>query len=268
MILGSLTIIVGFLLWVKSLLVFSEILWLRKANRVVEEIWTIVKTEELNEDQKTKVIEMHKFFHCPKNTLSEKMNASQRTLVKLLKRVLKIRPLILFLSIIMIFQKSFFFFWIGAVSLLFANCIELIYMYYFSPVLGYSRGQMEEEAILKKVNIVSTKFKKTPPTFVGRRKFIKDYFLLLLLILFSFGGIYSGVFSIDEKQFKGVCKETWFLDLFYFSVVAMATVGYGDISPNENYWIPKFFVSVQIISSFLVIVGMVSIISIKGNQNE
>lgn len=268
MILSVLTISTAILVVIKSFIVLSEVMWLRKANLVIEEIWIVVKKDNLSTEEKSEVEKKHHFFHSAKRTISERLNISQATIAKYLRRILKIRPLIFILSGIMFLQESFPIFWIGSISLILGILSEILYMYYYSPILGYARGQMEKEAISKGVNIIPTKYKKTPPTFIGRRKFIRDYFILLFFVMISFGGTYSGIYHIDNSQFSGVCKESYFLDLLYFSVVTMTTVGFGDISPNGNYWIPKVFVSLQIISSFLLIVGMISVISIKGNQNE
>jgi len=147
---------------------------------------------------------------------------------------------------------------------LIANFVELSYMYLYSPVLGYSRAHMEEEAIRKEIKIVPTKFGISSAEIIRKRGFIKDYFLLLFLIYISFGGLYTGIYHIDNTQFNGVCKGTYWLDMFYFSAVTMATVGFGDISPAD--WIPKLLVTLQIIFSFLGIFGIISIISIKGNE--
>jgi len=73
---------------------------------------------------------------------------------------------------------------------------------------------------------------------------LNKYLALYFLLLFVFAFFYYLIGS----EFKGL---SGFDDAIYLSIVTATTLGFGDITPNS--WIAKLLVSVQVLSSVLLV---------------
>lgn len=84
------------------------------------------------------------------------------------------------------------------------------------------------------------------------------YFFIITLsfITLNFTIVYGQLYLFDHNSFKGVNPENVFVDLYYYSVVTFATVGYGDITPNSYY--AKFACTIEIFHSLLFLIFIIS----------
>ncbi|NUB09439.1 two pore domain potassium channel family protein [Azospirillum sp. Vi22] len=109
--------------------------------------------------------------------------------------------------------------------------------------------------------------------FQARR--IKLCLMLLMLVVCGYASVYyaadniagGGGFSKCEKDESGevICQKTSAADSLYFSVVTSATVGFGDISPRNDFM--KLLVSTQILTSFWLITFVLQVI-ISGHGRD
>lgn len=93
------------------------------------------------------------------------------------------------------------------------------------------------------------------------------YINLLIAFILSFASIYYNLYQIDKTNF--ICNNNHFgiIDSIYFSIVTLATVGYGDISPNSN--IAKILVSIEILASIFMLIFLASTyMNKKMKENE
>lgn len=59
-------------------------------------------------------------------------------------------------------------------------------------------------------------------------------FVAYLLLAFSFGLVYRMLFFWNHESFKGLTDPPGMGELAYFSLVTIATLGYGDIIPSSH----------------------------------
>jgi len=116
------------------------------------------------------------------------------------------------------------------------------------------------------------------------KHFILVFAVLVTAVVFTFAGIYSGLQHLSEsnfqsetgikdtsKAFDGIAhsKLNPFgppLELIYFSVVTMATVGYGDIRPANL--VARLFVSSQICVNIMLFVFLLTTFSMTMDPEE
>lgn len=95
-----------------------------------------------------------------------------------------------------------------------------------------------------------------------------DYYIDLLIgLIISYASIYYNLYQINSSNF--VCPHNHFgiVDSIYFSVVTLATVGYGDIVPNSN--IAKLVVCSEILAGIFVLIFLASVyINIKIREEK
>lgn len=72
----------------------------------------------------------------------------------------------------------------------------------------------------------------------SRSKFVKKFVLgisiFLLISILGFAAAFYGVYKGNSDSFSGLCEDKGSiqLQLIYFSIITIATVGYGDITPK------------------------------------
>ena len=79
------------------------------------------------------------------------------------------------------------------------------------------------------------------------RKYIR-YYLLIILI---FGILFYSIYHLDPNSFYPSDGSLKFYDFFYFSVVTITTLGYGDIHPESLTG--KILVSMEVLISILIL---------------
>lgn len=96
-------------------------------------------------------------------------------------------------------------------------------------------------------------------------EFAKIFAWLLVLVVVGYTGIYTGLSTLlgTENSFNGV-SNSWKrpLDLLYFSVVTLATVGFGDISPKPDAVVVRLAVASQIMNGFSLVVFLLTSFSL------
>src|SRR5205085_12439057 len=80
--------------------------------------------------------------------------------------------------------------------------------------------------------------------------YLLSFSLSYLAIALFFALQYWAIWKIfprrgDEVVFAGINDKTPFLDCLYFSVVTIATLGYGDIAPK--WWAVKLLANVEVV---------------------
>jgi len=74
--------------------------------------------------------------------------------------------------------------------------------------------------------------------------FVQLVMVNFFLIVIYFGMVFAFLEKIDPNQFRVETSGPIFLNMIYFSMVTIATVGYGDITPTS--WISKLGVIFEI----------------------
>ena len=90
------------------------------------------------------------------------------------------------------------------------------------------------------------------------RQLLSVFGILIVLIIFSFAADYTCLNAANSSSFKGLetTKGLGYLDhlfeLFYFSVVTFASVGYGDVAPLSTP--AKLITIIEIGQSFVMVI--------------
>lgn len=150
---------------------------------------------------------------------------------------------------------------VGFITLFITIWIEVIHMLSNRLTFGYT-----DTYFLKL--IVKGSYPHSQPTnedmFPTRTKMLQDFtqmfIVIISVIVIGYTALYisiqkliPGAFvSIDSNSFNAI------LDFLYFSVVTLATVGYGDIHPVDGMPLIRLLVASQIIASFLVVVYLLT----------
>ena len=86
----------------------------------------------------------------------------------------------------------------------------------------------------------------------------RSFLLWMLWLLFFatiFGFLYKGHINIDP------CTANNWYTSFYFSVVTFTTLGFGDVKPAD--WVGQLWITLEVISGYLMLGGLLSIFSNK-----
>ncbi len=108
----------------------------------------------------------------------------------------------------------------------------------------------------------------------ARRKDVVSEFVTVFLVTFGvlvlgYGGIYAGLskVGIGGSAFHGLAiDQSPFAQLLYFSIVTIATLGYGDIAPSS--FLARLAVSSEVLCSFALIVLLVAVVSLTSQTDE
>jgi hypothetical protein len=66
-----------------------------------------------------------------------------------------------------------------------------------------------------------------------------------LLIAIWFAATYQLMWTLSPDAFSGLARDAGFVDFFYFSIVTVATLGYGDIAPKVA--LARLAVSIEVV---------------------
>ncbi len=97
------------------------------------------------------------------------------------------------------------------------------------------------------------------------RMFITLFCGLAGIVAMSYAAIYSAIDTLagDDFAFTNIPHNwTRVFHLLYFSVVTLATVGYGDITPRYDSLLARLFVASEIAAGFFVLVVILSSVSL------
>ena len=98
--------------------------------------------------------------------------------------------------------------------------------------------------------------------------YVKLSFYCFFLTICSFAAFYQFLYSTESNiqhfNISNPNDRLEVLNSLYFSIITAATVGYGDISPKSI--VARFFVSIQVIISFVFIVAIIA--RIVNNSKE
>jgi len=95
------------------------------------------------------------------------------------------------------------------------------------------------------------------------RAFLHLFLGLCAVVAVGFAALfYLCHIQTGGTAFKGLPDDGWtFFHLIYFSIVTLATVGYGDVTPTESV-MPRFLVASEIVAGFLILVALVTSVSL------
>ncbi|MGN0550716.1 MAG: ion channel [Acutalibacteraceae bacterium] len=98
------------------------------------------------------------------------------------------------------------------------------------------------------------------------RNLWKSTFLIILLFLIILSALSYVAFIYNPNSFSGESISSFF-DLFYYTCVTFATVGFGDITPNTT--ITRGISILTIITSIICITILLStVMSVRKNENK
>jgi len=91
------------------------------------------------------------------------------------------------------------------------------------------------------------------------RAFIRLFLGLCMIVATSYAALYTLCFGqLGSNTFTGIPADGYeILHFLYFSLVTLATVGYGDIIPAQQL-IPRLLVGSEIAAGFLILVVLVT----------
>jgi uncharacterized protein YjbI with pentapeptide repeats len=87
----------------------------------------------------------------------------------------------------------------------------------------------------------------------GRSFSLWMFWSLILALIFGF--LYKGHINIDS------CTANNWYTPFYFSVVTFTTLGFGDVKPAD--WVGQLWITLEVLSGYLMLGGLLSIFSNK-----
>jgi voltage-gated potassium channel Kch len=70
-------------------------------------------------------------------------------------------------------------------------------------------------------------------------------------IVLDYSFLWYALYSLYRPLFRGNFSESLAVDFFYFNVVTLATVGYGDVFPA--HWISKLLVSFEVLLGYVLL---------------
>jgi hypothetical protein len=150
--------------------------------------------------------------------------------------------------------------------------IEVLHIMVNRFTMGYVEGSFARSVSFRLLPYPDPEFQElNPPRRVLIRNFAKLFASLLILVIVGYSGIYVGLNTIfaPSPAFSGL-NPGWLapLDLLYFSVVTLATVGYGDITPDKHAVIVRLAVASQIMMGFLLVVFLLTAFSLTVESDE
>lgn len=93
------------------------------------------------------------------------------------------------------------------------------------------------------------------------------FYSLIVVVFASFYRIVDVYSSADHFLIGGVLRDIGFLESFYFSVITLSTVGYGDITPLSP--LVRLIAAVQVISGLMLLLfGFSEIMSYARERRE
>jgi len=126
----------------------------------------------------------------------------------------------------------------------------IFFLLFFSGIISSKKDNIDECRLIKNLQ---TKREKLLLFFPSRSTALFVIVFLLTAMITSFAGLYY-IYKCEFSIENGTPKLQDTIDAIYFSFVTMATVGYGDISPQSGF--TKKLVVLQICSSFLFLLGI------------
>ncbi|HEU0143420.1 MAG TPA: potassium channel family protein [Nitrososphaera sp.] len=173
--------------------------------------------------------------------------------------------LVIFASNKVVLLLSVFLLWI-------ALWIEVLHIMVNRFTMGYVEGSFARTVSFRLLPYPDPEPQElNPPRRKLIRNFAKLFASLLILVIVGYSGIYVGLNTIlaPNPAFSGL-NQGWFapLDLLYFSVVTLATVGYGDITPDKHAVIVRLAVASQIMMGFLLVVFLLTAFSLTVEPEE
>ncbi len=154
----------------------------------------------------------------------------------------------------------------GAVILILGLWIEIARILVDRFVFGVHDSNFRSE-LAKKLLLQGIQIPKTETPTQRLRRFMYITFGLAWIVTFSYVGIYSTIDAPGEPSSFQNVKNNWQkpINLMYFSITTIATVGYGDICPTPNgerVILTRVLVGSQIVAGFLVLSVLVVSISL------
>lgn len=133
--------------------------------------------------------------------------------------------------------------------------------------LGYMNGYFRRTISTNRLSHDYSPYPHASELTPSRRQLVRGFATLfswlLALNIIGYAGIYAGLDTLSMGAFHGL-NESWSrpLDLLYFSIVTLATVGYGDIFPHPDAILVRLAVASQIISGVSLTVFLLTSFSL------
>lgn len=153
---------------------------------------------------------------------------------------------------------------VGVTLLWIALWVEILHILSNRLILGHIDGYFKRTVSWKMLPHQYPQANELNPS---RRKLVREFTTLfawlLGLIIIGYAGIYAGLDALSKGAFNGL-NAGWTrpMDLFYFSVVTLATVGYGDMSPHPDAILVRLAVASQILSGVSLTVFLLTSFSL------
>ena len=179
-------------------------------------------------------------------------------------------PTLLFAQVVIVFfSSSFPLTLLGTVLIWLALWADVAHNLANSLTLGYMNGYFRRTVTTRRTARNYSAYPDETELKVSRRQSVREFTTLFAWLLglniFGYAGIYAGLDALlsPDGAFNGLSQDwTRPLDLLYFSVVTLATVGYGDISPHPGATLVRLAVASQILSGVSLTVFLLTSFSL------
>jgi hypothetical protein len=151
---------------------------------------------------------------------------------------------------------------VGSFLLLAGVWVELLQRFVFRLRLGYMDSYLRKTSAAR-LHAVSSPAWEPPYELDLARDFVFLFVRLVAMVILGYAAVYSALQrTVSPGAFKGQVGEGFVsvLSLLYFSIVTIATVGYGDIVPETP--LARFLVATEIMAGFALLVLLITTFSL------
>lgn len=263
----AIIILLFILIILKLFEMIQNLIWLiRNGSAYEKEIKPLISkwaNEKFDISEFNEILRKHKRKWLPEDWPIRRIMLRLPTIFRnlLIQFLFRLSILFVFLITVLLVSNNHFVLIVGSVLLFLIVWIEVLYSVLHRLTFGYC-----DNYFIKTLSLL--KFPHPPPQLdyivPTRTQLVRDFSIhfgnLLAMIIIGYTTIYHSLTIVLSTQpvFTNISSGiVGVLDLLYFTIITLATVGYGDISPGTQT-IVRLTVSSQVLASFVLIVFLLT----------